>query len=102
MRRRTNGAGAARRAGPGRAAPAACARPGAVAGREPETDPVAEAEEYAHIYPQRAALIRRHGRVPDNASFGPPEAWLVRALVTGRTPTLLALDPPEAGTHATA
>ena len=48
------------------------------------------------LYPQRAALIRRLGRVPDNVSFGPPEDRLVRALVTSRTPTLLALDR-EAG-----
>jgi hypothetical protein len=67
---------------------------------EPEADPVAEAEEYAVLYPQRAALIRRLGRVPDNVSFGPPEDRLVRALVTSRTPALLALDreAAEAGT----
>ncbi len=59
---------------------------------EPKPDPIAEAEEYAVIYPQRAALIRRLGRVPDAVSFGPPEDYLVRALVTGRTPALLALD----------
>ena len=68
---------------------------------EPEADPVAEAEEYAVLYPQRAALIRRLGRVPDNVSFGPPEDRLVRALVTSRTPTLLALDR-EAGEAGTA
>ena len=59
---------------------------------EPQVDPAAAAEEYAMLYPQRAALIRRLGRVPDNVSFGPPEEPLVRALVTGRTPALLALD----------
>jgi hypothetical protein len=58
----------------------------------PTPDPVAEADEYAVIYPKRAALIRRLGRLPDNPSFGPPDDYLVRALVTGRTPALLALD----------
>ena len=67
---------------------------------EPEADPVAEAEEYAVLYPQRAALIRRLGRVPDNVSFGPPEDRLVRALVTSRTPTLLALDREAAEARA--
>jgi hypothetical protein len=59
---------------------------------EPQADPAAAAEEYALLYPQRAALIRRLGRVPDNVPFGPPEEYLVRALVTSRTPALLALD----------
>lgn len=59
---------------------------------EPEFDPVAAAEEYAAIYPERAALIRRLGRVPENVSFGPPEDDLVQALVSARTPALIALD----------
>jgi hypothetical protein len=67
---------------------------------EPVIDPIVAAEEYAQIYPERAALIRRAGGVPDNVSFGAPEAWLARALVTGRTPTLLALDRQQAGAHA--
>jgi hypothetical protein len=53
---------------------------------------VAEAEQYAAIYPERAALIRRLGRVPDNATFGPPDDDLVQALITARTPALAALD----------
>jgi hypothetical protein len=59
---------------------------------EPVPNPAAEAEAYALTYPRRAALIRQLGRLPDNPSFGPPEDYLVRALVTGRTPALLALD----------
>ena len=31
-----------------------------------------EAERYAVTYPRRAALIRAHGALPDNCSFGPP------------------------------
>jgi hypothetical protein len=66
----------------------------------PQADPIAEAEQYAVIYPQRAALIRRLGRVPDNVTFGPPEEHLVRALVTGRSPVLLALDRQSTAIHA--
>jgi hypothetical protein len=52
------------------------------------------------IYPKRAVLIHRRGRLPDNPSFGPPDDSLVRALVTGRTPTLPALDRKAAEAHA--
>ena len=65
-------------------------RPAPVA--EPEPDPLAEAEHYAAIYPERAALIRRLGRVPEKASFGPPDDDVVQALITARTPTFAALD----------
>jgi hypothetical protein len=64
---------------------------------EPRFDPVTAAEEYAMIYPQRAALIRRLGRLPDKPGFGPPADRLVRALVTLQTPALLALDQEYAG-----
>ena len=33
------------------------------------------------MYPERAALIRRHGGVPANVSFGPPEEEMVQALL---------------------
>jgi hypothetical protein len=85
-----------------RAAPEAAAGPlpptvpAIVDDAAPQPDPIAEAEQYAAIYPQRAALIRRLGRVPDNVTFGPPEDYLVRALVTGRTAVLLALDRASA------
>ena len=61
-------------------------------------DIVAEAEYYAVLYPERAALIRRSGGLPGNISFGPPDADLVHALVTARTPALAALDAAEART----
>ena len=54
--------------------------------------PLAEAEQYAAIYPHRAALIRRLGRVPDNSSFDPPTDDLVQTLVTARTPAFTTLD----------
>ena len=64
---------------------------------EPVPDAAAEAEQYALIYPRRTALIRQLGRLPDNPSFGPPEDYLVRALVAGRTPALLAADAMGSG-----
>jgi hypothetical protein len=62
---------------------------------EPDIDPVAAAEEYAILYPARARLIRSLGGLPERLDFGSPEADLVHALVTGRTPALLALDNAE-------
>ena len=59
---------------------------------EPEPDPVAEAEHYDILYPERAALIRRLGRVPHDVSFGPPDDEVVQALIAARTPALAALD----------
>ena len=47
---------------------------------------------YAAIYPERAALIRRHGGVPADVTFGPPDEDMVRALLATRSPTLNALD----------
>jgi hypothetical protein len=56
-------------------------------------DRVAAAEEYAALYPERAALIRAAGRVPNHAMFDPPDDDLVQALITARTPTPAALGP---------
>ena len=59
--------------------------------RSRETDPSpqedtepSEVQLYEAMYPERAALIRRHGGVPANVSFGPPEEELVQALLAGR------------------
>ena len=57
----------------------------------PPFEPVAAAEEYAMIYPQRAALIRRLGRLPDKPGFGPPVPPGPRP-GHRQTPALLALD----------
>jgi hypothetical protein len=62
----------------------------------PQPDPAAEAEQYAIIYPRRAALIRSLGGLPDRPDFGPPAPALVHAIVTGTSPTLRALDRPGA------
>ena len=72
--------------------PVAAAAPQPQPAEEPELDPVAEAELYAVLYPERAALIRRFGRVPDNVTFGPPDDEIVAALIAARTPALAALD----------
>ena len=63
------------------------------AAREPDPDLVAAAERYAARYPERAAQIRRTGKLPSDVRyFDPPEAALARALIAGRTPALAALD----------
>jgi hypothetical protein len=62
---------------------------------EAEAELVAAAERYAAAYPERAAQIRRTGRLPhDVRHFSPPEAALARALVSAHTPALAALDGP--------
>jgi hypothetical protein len=57
-------------------------------------DLIAAAERYAATYPERAASIRRTGKMPpgDVRYFDPPEATLAGALIAGRTPALAALD----------
>ena len=58
----------------------------------PQPGPATEADQYAIFYPRRAALIRSLGGLPAKCDFGPPRPALVRAIVTGTTPTLRALD----------
>ena len=55
-------------------------------------DALAEAEHYAILYPERAALIRRIGGLPHDLSFGPPDDDVVQALIAGRGPAFAALD----------
>ena len=56
-------------------------------------DLIAAAERYAARYPERAAKIRRTGKLPpDIVYFDPPEDALGTALIMGRTPALAALD----------
>ena len=69
--------------------------PAAEPQRAPAPDPglVAAAERYAALYPERAALIHRTGKLPaDVRCFDPPEASLAHALIAGRTPSLAGLD----------
>jgi hypothetical protein len=59
---------------------------------DPPRDLPTEADRYALIYPRRAQEIRSNGGLPPDCSFGPPDDDLVRAIVTGTTPALRALD----------
>jgi hypothetical protein len=68
----------------------------------PQPDPAAEADQYALIYPRRAALIRSLGGLPANCDFGPPSPALVHTIVTGTSPTLRALDSPAEAAFAAA
>jgi hypothetical protein len=58
---------------------------------EPEHD-APDVALYEAIYPERAALIRRHGGVPADVTFGPPDEDMVRALLTTPSPTQKPLD----------
>jgi hypothetical protein len=69
-------------------------RPGLDRGRRFED--LTEVEQYALIYPRRAALIRASGGLPARCDFGPPEPEIVEGLVHGTSPILLALDGPTA------
>ena len=53
-----------------------------------------EAEQYATLYPDRAARIRAEGGLPARLDFGPPEPEIVEAVVHGTSPILRALDTP--------
>jgi hypothetical protein len=57
-----------------------------------ESDATAQAERYALIHRKRAALIRRHGGLPDRREIGRVPPGVVQAIVTGTTPNLCALD----------
>ena len=59
---------------------------------EPVPDPIAEAEQYAIIYPQRAARIRTLGGLPQPLNLGPTEPYLVQAIIAGNSPALRALE----------
>jgi hypothetical protein len=60
---------------------------------EPEDEfrTLTEAEQYAVIYPRRAAVIRSLGGLPGKPDFDPPPPELVHAIVTGTSPVLRAL-----------
>ena len=66
----------------------------------PQPADLTEAEQYAAIYPERAARIRSHGGLPPHLDFGPPEPDIVHALVTGTSPILQALDRSPAAAAA--
>jgi hypothetical protein len=78
-----------------------CSVPAVEEPPEPEPDIAAEADKYAVIYPQRAAAIRASGGLPEPCRFGPPSPELIRAIVSGTSPTLRALDAPNDTTRQT-
>jgi hypothetical protein len=80
----------------GRGPPEPLAEPPAVSEPQETFSLLTEAEQYALIYPRRAALIRSLGGLPDKCDFGPPSPELVAAIVTGTSPPLRALDTQAA------
>ncbi len=70
---------------------------------EPQPDLLAGAEQYAITYPERAALIRRNGGLPENVTFGPPGNHLVEALRTADGPISLpsTANTPTRPSHQT-
>jgi len=58
---------------------------------QPEQTPPDEVETYIHLYPRRAAEIRRARGMPPNATFPPPDDAVVRALAAGTAPALRLL-----------
>jgi hypothetical protein len=65
-------------------------------GAMPKYQDMTEAEQYAVIYPDRAAAIRRHGGMPPGAKYPPPDDAVFRDIVTGDSPVFLALDAEPA------
>jgi hypothetical protein len=53
-----------------------------------------EVEQYAVLYPQRAAVIRAHRGLPPKCTFGPPDPTLIERIVKSDSPVLRELDPP--------
>lgn len=68
---------------------------------EPQADIAAEADYYAAVYPQRAALIHALGWLPETVmagldpAIGPPSSEMVHAIITGTSPVLLALGTAD-------
>lgn len=62
---------------------------------EPPRDLADEVDYYANVYPSRLRLIRKHGGLPPNCDFGPPDPELVRAILASSSPAVFAaLDEP--------
>ena len=58
----------------------------------PRYEDMTTAEQYAVIYPDRAAAIRRHGGMPPAATFPPPDRDIIPEIATGDSLVFLALD----------
>jgi hypothetical protein len=73
-------------------APMATAQPPVPEHEPDESPPLSDAVYYAVMYPERAALIRRLGRVPDDVTFDPPDDDLVQELLATQDPVVTLLD----------
>ena len=62
----------------------------------PSYEEMTTAEQFAVIYPDRAAAIRRHGGMPPAAAFPPPDRDIIGEIATGTSPVFLALDAEHA------
>jgi hypothetical protein len=58
----------------------------------PRYEDMTEAEQYAVIYPDRAAAIRRHGGMPPGTKYPPPDQHIIPDIVTSNSTVFLALD----------
>jgi hypothetical protein len=58
----------------------------------PRYEDMTTAEQYAVIYPDRAAAIRRHGGMPPAAKYPPPERDIIEEIATGDSLVFLAFD----------
>jgi hypothetical protein len=74
------------------AEPPRSAEPATSASAAVDFSALTEAEQYALIYPDRAARIRAEGGLPAQLDYGPPEPDIVEALVHGTSPVLRALE----------
>ncbi len=74
--------------------PAPAPEPAAQPAVAPAFEALTAAEQYALLYPDRAASIRAARGLPASLDFGPPDPEIVQALIGGTTPIILALDTP--------
>lgn len=59
----------------------------------PKYEDMTPAEQYAVVYPDRAAAIRLHRGMPPGEKFPPPDPAIVEDVATGNSPLLVGLDP---------
>jgi hypothetical protein len=67
----------------------------------PKYEDMAEEEQYAVLYPDRATAIRQNRGMPPGAKFPPPDRDIISAIVTSNSPVFLALDAEFAADDVT-
>ncbi|HME24428.1 MAG TPA: hypothetical protein VKI44_24365 [Acetobacteraceae bacterium] len=75
-------------------APPPPAAPPSAAPAKPRFEDLTAVEQFAIMYPARAAQIRAEGGLPKRLDYGPPDPEIVEGLVHGDSPILRALDAP--------